>query len=106
MPVKLAISNRTARTYVFDPAAVVLLSEQGERVTGISAEQAAKRTAAATTGAGAAGRLAEKAARAGVIAPGEILEGYLYVPRQAYRRARLTLVDKATEETEGFAVGF
>jgi hypothetical protein len=50
--------------------------------------------------------IAEKALVGGRIAPGDSREGFVYFELGAYERARLSMTDIATGESEGFVVDF
>ena len=50
--------------------------------------------------------LRERALKAQKLAPGSETEGFLYFPTGKYARARATLVDVETKESEGFMVEF
>lgn len=100
-PVRLTIDNRTDRTYAFTAARVRLESQEGERTAPLSSTEVAAR-------AGAAGQQAarEHAIADAVIAPRDVVKGFLFVPASAYRRATVVLIDQATGEEEGFSVEF
>lgn len=99
-PVRLKIENRTERTYVFAAERVRLQMQEGDRATALSPARAAARAGAAAPALTRA-HLADT-----VIAPGATIEGYLYFPAAAYRRATVALLDQATDEVEGFSVEF
>jgi len=99
-PVRLKIDNRTDRTYVFDGERVQLVTQEGER----AAPLALDRVGTLTGPAQAAAR--EKRIAEGEIAPGVVRSGFLYFPASTYRRATLVLIDRETEEAEGFSVEF
>ena len=44
--------------------------------------------------------------KAAYLRPGEQISGFLYFETGAYDRARITMIDAATGETEGFIVEF
>jgi hypothetical protein len=108
MPVKVRIDNRTARAYRLEQGAISLVSEAGARVEGISAAEAAKRVARATPAeaASAEERLHRQGLQPGGIEANQTIEGYLFVPRQAYRKATVRLIDQEAEEPEGFTIEF
>jgi len=108
MVVKVTINNRTSRTYRVDNDAVTLVSQAGTTVDDIPPAEAAKRVAqkVPAEGANAQKRLSDKSLQAGTIDANGKLEGYLYVPRQAYKRATVRLVDTEADEPEGFTVEF
>ncbi|MFQ5477121.1 MAG: hypothetical protein ACE5E4_00720 [Candidatus Binatia bacterium] len=126
LPVRVSLVNGTERYYLFDPADLVL-RRGGSRLRAypLSAAQAIGRLrsrAAASVGDGgdsqpqgeesaAIGDVAAAAATikreqlgAARLAPGQKLSGFVYYDLGRYDRARLTLVDVATGETEGFIV--
>jgi hypothetical protein len=100
-PVRLIIDNRTDRTYTFAAARLRLESQEGERTPPLSSADVGKR-------AGATGQQAadEHAIADATIAPRGVLQGFVYVPASAYRRATVILIDQETEEEEGFSVEF
>jgi hypothetical protein len=100
-PVRLTIDNRTDRTYTFAPTCVRLESQEGERTAPLSNAELGKRADAAGQRAAAKHAIADA-----VIAPHAVLDGFLYVPASAYRRATVVLIDQATGEEEGFSVEF
>mgnify|MGYP003513271711 CR=1 FL=1 len=48
----------------------------------------------------------ERALAGGTLKPGDRAEGFVYFPVGSYARARATLVDVDTKESEGFLVEF
>lgn len=93
--VRIALENRTDRTYAFAAERVSLLSQEGERVTPLAPSPSGPLAAAAGT------RIAD-----GVLAPQARASGLLFFPAAAYQRATVVLIDTATEEREGFRVEF
>jgi hypothetical protein len=91
LPVKVVISNTTSRPYGFDAEKVYLLSAGGGRVSPSPAP-------AAGQGKALRGEM--------TIQPGQIVTGYLFYPTGNYASARTTLIDKETDEGEGFSVEF
>lgn len=108
MAVKVAINNRTSRVYVVGDEAFSLVSENGAKVAPLSAAEAAKLVARAVPAqaATAEAKLTEKSLKQGKVAADGKVEGYLFVPRQAYRRANVKLIDEEADEPEGFVVEF
>jgi hypothetical protein len=117
LPVKITISNGTARAYDFEPSAVVLRVDDGDAVEPLGASKAVERLRAKAGAEGdAAGELGDLEAASRVIpereikgkrlAAGEKIDGYLYFPDAEYTRARVTMTDVATGEGEGFLVEF
>ncbi len=100
-PVRVRIDNKTERTYQFAGEGVRLVSQDGARSSALDPQQAAAKLPA-TVGKS----LQDKLIGDGEIAPGATRAGFLYFPAAAYRRATLLLVDRATEESEGFRVEF
>lgn len=91
LPVKVVITNNTSRPYGLDAGKVFLMAEGGRRVAPVAPP--------------ASGR--EKALLGEMtILPGQIVTGYLFYPSGAYSSARTTLIDKETDEGEGFSVQF
>jgi len=117
LPVRVDISNLTARTYTLDVSAIRLTRADRERVAAISAADAAARVTDATLGNppqplttqsrdAVAAALAARQFAATEIAPGTQREGYLYFPLADYVNARIVLTDKETGEDEGVRVEF
>jgi hypothetical protein len=113
LPVHVSIRNGTRRAYDFDPSAIVLnVSGQRTRVAPLTPTDAYARMEAvgADPSLGdinaAKGLLAEKAIAGGRLSPGASREGFAYFPLGDYDRARLSLVDAATGESESFVVDF
>jgi len=101
LPVKVEIKNRTGRSYAFRGAQIEMISQEGERRRPLTESNlVAKQPPVILV------RLREKLIADGDLAAGAEHGGYLYFEAAAYRRARVTLLDKETEETEGFAVEF
>lgn len=108
IPVKVTIVNRTSRVYRIEEDSFTLLAQNGQAVPSVPAAEAAKRvvSARASEAATAGPRLQEKALKPGLVEPGAKVEGWLYLPRQAYRRATVKLIDQEADEPEGFTVEF
>ncbi|MEE8312611.1 MAG: hypothetical protein V3R77_10145 [Candidatus Binatia bacterium] len=134
LPVKVTITNSTGRAYAFDPRDVVLRqSGSRRRAYSMTPEEAVallhdanRRTIAegnaqldddvgpvsptASSDLGdvrAASRIIpERTLRSVRLAPGRSTSGFLYYPSGSYDRARVTMIDVATGETEGFIVEF
>jgi hypothetical protein len=91
LPVKVVISNNTSRPYGLDASKVYLMTTGGGRVAPV---------APPASGQG-------KALQGEVtLQPGQTVTGYLFYPAGNYSSARTTLVDKETDEGEGFSVQF
>ncbi|TFH25064.1 MAG: hypothetical protein E4H03_01830 [Myxococcales bacterium] len=134
LPVKVTITNGTGRAYAFDPRDVVLRqSGSRRRAYPMTSDEAvallhdANRrtitegnaqldgdvgpvspTASSDLGdVRAASRIIpERTLRSVRLAPGRSTSGFLYYPSGSYDRARVTMIDVATGETEGFIVEF
>ena len=134
LPVKVTITNSSGRAYDFDPrdivlrkagaregsnpmtprAAVDLLKGKNVAVVAEGGGQATEAvgppdaSAASELGdVGAASRIIEERALKGArLDPGAHVSGFLYYPVDHYDRARVTMTDVATGETEGFIVEF
>lgn len=91
LPVKVVISNNTPRPYGLDASKVFLMSAGGGRVAPVAPP-------ASGQGKPLQGEM--------TIAPGQTVSGYLFYPVGNYSSARTTLVDKETDEGEGFSVQF
>jgi len=100
-PVRMTIDNRTERTYAFAASGVRLESQEGQRVAPLSSAEVGRLAGAAGQQAASAHALVDA-----VIAPHQVIKGFLYVPVSAYRRATVVLIDQDTEEEEGFSVEF
>jgi len=119
LAVKVSVENGSDRTYQFDPASIELRQSEGGggKVAQMAIEAVAAalaRSDAADAGQGApapdpqrlAGLLGERALKGRTLRPGDQAEGFIYFPTGHYSRARATLVDVETSESEGFAVDF
>jgi hypothetical protein len=114
LPVRVAITNLTPRTYSLDVGAIRLTRRDGDRVAALSPSDAAARVA--TTANADAGQAAAPDAVADALAlrqltvteigPGAEREGFLYFPLGDYVAARVVLTDKETGEDEGVRVEF
>jgi len=134
LPLRVTVTNATERTYEFDPRDVLLRvagtrdrahpltpKQAVARLTAANVERIGEGKAQATDAEGplaptsasdlgdvkAASRLIpERALRAARLGPGAEVSGFLYYEAASYDRARITLIDAATGETEGFLVEF
>jgi hypothetical protein len=136
LPVKITVGNKTKRSYDFDPRAVALRKDgTADRTEPMPARQAVERLQShgaqaegkAPEGEGEAANegvaggaevdglgdvqaasriIPEREIKAVRLAPGQNVSGYLYFPDGEYDRARVTMTDVATGETEGFVVEF
>jgi len=124
LPVKVRIENGSSRHYRFHPADVVLRRagkrlrayplELAEAVSRLRQAQRRAEQADGSVGAAGAGPLGdvERAIRimgrrllqSAQLAPGQVVEGFVYYADGDYDRARVTMADRATGETEGFLV--
>ncbi len=91
LPVKVIISNNTSRPYGLDASKVFLQPTTGGRVAPIAPPAAGQSKALQ-------GEM--------TLQPGQVVSGYLFYPAGQYTSARTTLVDKETEEGEGFSIQF
>jgi hypothetical protein len=91
LPVKVVVSNNTSRPYGMDMSKVFLLPAAGGRIAPIAPPTAGQSKALQ-------GEM--------TVQPGQTVSGYLFYPAGQYTSARTTLVDKETEEGEGFSVQF
>ena len=91
LPVKVVISNNTARPYGLEASKVFLQSAAGARVAPIAPPLAGQGKA-----------LQEEL----TLQPGQTVTGYLFYPAGEYTSDRTMLIDKETEEREGFSVQF
>jgi hypothetical protein len=91
LPIRVVINNNTPRPYGLETDKVVLMSASGGRVAPIAPP-------ASGQGKALQGSI--------VLQPGQTLTGFLFYPAGNYTSARTTLVDKETDEGEGFSVQF
>jgi hypothetical protein len=91
LPVKVMINNNTSRPYGFDAGKVFLMASGGGRVAPVAPP-------ASGQGRALQGEI--------TIPPGQTVTGYLFYPAGNYSSARTTLIDKETDEGEGFSVQF
>jgi hypothetical protein len=101
LPLSVRITNHTARAYRFRASGVVLQTAAGERVSPL----ALKKVTAQLSGDAAQG-LRQNALTDHTIDPGEQLTGFLFFPFKSYTRARVELIDRASDEAEGFTIEF
>ena len=101
LPVSVRITNHTPRVYRFTVKDVVLQTVDGERVT-----PSALAGVAAKVPAVAADTLRPKVLSDRDIKPGEVVSGFLLFPFKSYARARVVLIDRASDEPEGFSIEF
>lgn len=118
LAVKVTVQNGSQITYTLDPAAIELRPRGGtdkvQQVDVAAAAQKIARAAAANLDAGIAGpsaanieaTLRKRRLPSGTLKPGDRAEGFVYFPTGNYARARATLVDVETQESEGFLVEF
>jgi len=91
LPIKVIISNNTSRPYGMDTSKVFLQPAAGGRVAPIAPPAAGQSRALQ-------GEM--------TLQPGQTVSGYLFYPAGQYSSARTTLVDKETDEGEGFSIQF
>lgn len=91
LPVQIEITNPTPRSYQVEADQITLLTSSGQRVKPLSAKGSTFPAPALTnqTVAGKSG-----------------VKGYLYFPPGTYTGGRGSLVEKESQESEGFAVQF
>lgn len=117
LPVRIEITNLTARTYTLDPSAIRLTRADRARVAALSAADAAALVTGAALGtppqpitslsrAAVADALAHRQFTATEIAPGAARVGFLYFPLAQYAAARVVLTDQESGEDEGVSVEF
>jgi hypothetical protein len=91
LPVKVVIANNTSRLYGMDTSKVFLQPSAGGRVAPVAPPAAGQ----------------SKALQGALtLQPGQTVSGYLFYPAGQYTSARTMLIDKETEEGEGFSVQF
>jgi hypothetical protein len=91
LPVRVVISNNTPRPYGVDMSKIFLQSAAGGRVAPVAPPAAGQSKALQ-------GEM--------TLQPGQTVSGYLFYPAGQYTSARTTLVDKETDEGEGFSIQF
>jgi len=101
LPVSVRITNHTARTYRFGVKGVRLQTATGERVAPLGNDGLTSQI-----GADAAATLRQKVLHDSDIAPNATLTGFLFFPFNSYARARVELIDKQSDEAEGFSIEF
>ncbi len=118
LAVKVTVQNGSKVTYTLDPAAIELRprggSDKVRQLDVAPASQAIAEAAAAGLDPGIPGptaasieqTLRKRALAAGTLKPGGSAEGFVYFPTGTYARARATLVDVESGESEGFLVEF
>jgi hypothetical protein len=118
LAVKVTVQNGSKVTYTLDPAAIELRPRGGsDKIQQVDVREAAQKiahAAAANLDPGIAGPSAtsiEEAMRkrglpSGTLKPGDHAEGFVYFPTGTYARARATLIDVESGESEGFLVEF
>jgi hypothetical protein len=100
LPVSVRITNHTARAYRFRVKGVRLRSASGERVAPLGNDALTAKLGAA------AAALRKQAVHDDDIAPDATLTGFLFFPFNSYSRARVELIDKQSDEAEGFSIEF
>jgi hypothetical protein len=118
LAVKVTVQNGSDITYKLDPAAIELRPRGGSdkimQVDVATASQKIAHAAAADldpgipgpSAASIEGTLRKRALAPGTLKPGGSAEGFVYFPVGSYARARATLVDVESGESEGFLVEF
>ena len=101
LPVSVRISNASARVYRFRVKDVVLKTEDGERTKAL-----AIKTLTAQLSPADADTLRQKMLDDRDIQAGETISGFLFFPFKVYARARVVLIDRASDEPEGFSIEF
>ena len=101
LPVSVRITNHTSRAYRFQVKGVRLQTAAGDRVAALGSD-----ALAAQVGSNAAAALRQKAVHDQDIRPNETLTGLLFFPFNSYTSARVELIDKQSDEGEGFSIEF
>ena len=101
LPVSVRITNHTPRAYRFQIKGVRLQTAAGDRVAALGND-----ALTAQVGSDAAAALRQKAVHDQDIKPDETLTGLLFFPFNSYTSARVELIDKQSDEGEGFAIEF
>jgi hypothetical protein len=118
LAVKVTVQNGSEVTYELDPATIELRPRSGSgKVTQLEIGAAAAAVAQAAkegldpgiagpTAASIEAMLRKRALTGGTLKPGDRAEGFVYFPVGTYARARATLVEAGSGESEGFLVEF
>ncbi len=118
LAVKVTVQNGSKITYTLDPKAIELRPRgSSDKVAQVDIAEASRKiasAAAANLDPGIAGptpasietMLRKRALPSGTLKPGDHAEGFVYFPTGTYARARATLVDVESGESEGFLVEF
>lgn len=101
LAVSVRITNHTPRVYRFQIKGVRLQTAAGERVAALRND-----ALVAQVGSDPAAALQQKAVHDQDIKPNETASGLLFFPFNSYSRARVELIDKQSEEAEGFSIEF
>ncbi len=101
LPVRVRITNHTARVYQFKADRVAMQNTAGERLAPLSVNDLRKKLAADPSPA-----LQQKMLTSADIEPGQTVSGFLLLPFDSYSRARVELIDRASDESEGFTIEF
>ncbi len=91
LPVQIEITNPTARSYQVEADQIALLTTSGQRVKPLGEK---------------GGPFPAPALTSQMVAPKSGVKGYLYFPPGTYTGGRGSLVEKESQESEGFAVQF
>jgi hypothetical protein len=118
LAVKVSVQNGSEITYKLDPSAIELRPRAGsDKIMQVDIGTAAQKIAQAAaadlapgipgpTAASIEATLRKRALASGTLGPGGSAEGFVYFPVGSYARARATLVDAESGESEGFLVEF
>ncbi len=101
LPVGVRITNHTERAYRFETRRVELRTATGEHATPLTLTDIKPPLSPES-----ALRLRQMLMEDRDIAPRETATGVLMFPFNAYTRARVELIDRMSEESEGFAIEF
>ncbi len=100
-PVRVQIRNRTEFVYRLEVGRFKLISEEGASNRPLSVHQVAAKVAPEWRA-----KVRSQQIPDATIKPGATIDGYVFVPAAAYRRAKLILIEADSEEAEGFSVEF
>jgi hypothetical protein len=100
-PVRVHIRNITPQTYIFETSRLHLVTQEGQRRSALPTERVVALVAEEARAAVRGNSLGNS-----TIDPNTTLEGYLFFPVSTYRRAKIVLTDKESDEAEGFAIEF
>jgi hypothetical protein len=100
-PVHVLIRNVTPQTYILETSRLQLVTQEGQRRSALAAEEVEALVPDEARAAVRRNSLSD-----GTIDPSATLDGYLFFPASTYRRAKVVLTDRESDESEGFSIEF